>query len=105
MATRARTEDEVRRDFIEQLHCLVSYWIMVPDKTPREMCNGLAFSILNIFDGTTPGFPAMDIVLRPHPSDKEYCQENDENWYEDGMVINEYCHLHDMYYKRRDDDG
>ena len=65
---------------------------------PLEKCNGLAFSILNIFDGTSIELPAMDIVLRPHEDDKEYLRGEGMDWFEDGMVIND-CYLHELFYK------
>lgn len=67
-------------------------------KTVEEKCEGVAFSILNIFDGTTM-LPSFDISLSPHPNDKEYCIENNENWYEPGMVINN-CMLHELFVKK-----
>lgn len=93
----AKTEAEVREEFLDHVHALVGYWAELPDKTPKERLDGLAFSILNIFDGTTMQLPAMDIALRPHPSDKEFHRENGEDWYEDGMVINE-CMLHELWH-------
>ena len=73
---RAKTADEVRQELLEQIRATVNYWATLPDKTPIERCDGVAFSILNIFDGTTISLPAMDICLAPHPDDKEYNQQN-----------------------------
>jgi hypothetical protein len=95
---RAWTEEEVREKFLDQVRGLADYWSKT-DRDPKGMCNGLAFSILNIFDGTTMGLPAMDITCQPHPNDKAYLQDCGENWYEPGMVFND-CHLHDAYYKK-----
>ena len=84
--------EEVRKAFLDHLHTLVDYWSKHrPDS--KDACDGLVFSILNIFDGTTTmGLPAMDIVLRPHEG------KESENWYQEGMVIND-CHLHDEWFK------
>jgi len=97
---RAKTAEEARKAFLDTVHAIAHYWATVPDQTPRERCDGLAFSILGVLDGVNPGLPAVDIVLQPHPDDKEYCIEEGEDWYEPGMVINGDCYLHDLYYKR-----
>lgn len=97
--SRAKTAEEVRREFLLHIHSLVEYWAELPNKTPLERCDGLAFSILNIFDGTTMGLPAMDISLSPHPDDKAYNQESGDNWYDSGMVIND-CMLHELFVTR-----
>lgn len=91
---RAYTPEEVRETFLGHVRHLVSYWTQeARAPSAREKLEGLAFGIMNIFDGTT-GLPAFDIVVRPHPDDKAYHIENRENWYEPGMVIND-CHLHE----------
>jgi|TARA_Y100000310_G_scaffold54727_1_gene50147 hypothetical protein len=81
--------------FLAQLKRHAKYWADQEDITCRERCDGVIFSILNIFDGTTM-LPAMDIVLRPHPDDKAHCQSEGLNWYEDGMIINSDCMLHEI---------
>jgi hypothetical protein len=70
------------------------------EKSAEERCDGLAFSILNIFDGTSSDLPAMDIVLRPHEDDKEYNIDNGDKWFEDGMAINDDVTMHDMWHDR-----
>lgn len=65
------------------------------------MCEGVAFSILNILDGTTMSLPAFNLTLSPHPDDKEFLQGEGENWYEDGTVINDDVMLHEMFYHDR----
>lgn len=90
-----KTEQEVLKDFLTKLHVLSEYWAK-QEGTKQDVCDGLVFSILNIFDGTSIDFPAMDIVLRPHPDDKEYHKSCGEDWFKDGMVIND-CELHGMY--------
>lgn len=93
---RAKTEREVRQEFLNRIHALSNYWATLPSKTPQERCDGLVFSILNMFDGTAAGFPAMDIHLAPHPEDKEFNRGNGNNWYEPEMIIN-YCLLHELW--------
>jgi hypothetical protein len=98
---RAYKEEEVRERFLSQIRLYASYWVSLPDKSVQERCEGLAFSILNIFDGTPMGLPAMDIVLRPHEDDKDFRKLEGENWYEDGQVINN-CMLHELIYRGQD---
>jgi hypothetical protein len=43
----------------------------------------------------------MDISLSPHPDDKEYHKSLHEDWYEDGMIINDCDYeLHHMFINR-----
>ena len=98
--SRVKTVEEARKAFLTQAHIIADYWAKLPDLTPQRRCDGVVFSMLNIFDGTDASLPAMDISLRPHPDDKEYSKEEERNWYEDGMVINDDCHLHELYYDR-----
>ena len=93
----AYTPEEIQTQLIEHFKMLAKYWAELPDKTPKDRCDGLAFSILNIFDGTTAVLPAFDIVAKPHPDDKDFNIKNGERYYEDGTVVNN-CYLHDLYY-------
>lgn len=92
------TEEEVREMFLDHIRHLCRYWARAERDSKKEMLEGLAFSILNIFDGTS-GLPAFDIVVRPHPDDKAYNESCDEDYFVDGQVINE-CHLHEMFYTK-----
>jgi len=94
---RAKTADEVREEFMRHLAGIAHYWATLPDKTPIEQCNGVVFSILNIFDGTAVGLPAMDISLSPHPDDQEYHRSDGSNWYEPQQVINGGLALHEQW--------
>jgi len=98
MKPRAFTEQEVITHFLDTVRATARYWAELPDKTPQERCDGVAFSILNIIDGTNMGHPAMDLCLSPHPDDKAYCIANDMNWFEPGQCINGYDMLHELYY-------
>ena len=93
----AYTVEEAREQLLAQFRMYARYWANLPDKSPQERCDGLAFSLLNIFDGTTVRLPSLDITLRPHESDKAFHQKEGERWYEDGMIINQ-CMLHELYY-------
>ena len=98
---RAYTPEEVREEFLATLRQLAFYWSQQSEHTAREMCDGVIFSVLNIFDGTAMGLPAMDIVLRPHPDDANFLENDGENWYEDGMAINDFDGLlHEIYYRK-----
>ena len=101
--SRAKTVEEVREEFLDMMRTYADYWANVQDRSTPEKLHGLCFSILNIFDGTTLGLPAFDIVVRPHEDEKQFAIDNGEDYYEDGMCINDDCYLHDMYYKEKTD--
>ncbi|HUS89235.1 MAG TPA: hypothetical protein VMW91_07705 [Desulfosporosinus sp.] len=94
---RAKTEIEVRNEFLDHIRSIAKYWAELPGKNSQERCDGVAFSILNIFDGSTM-LPAMNISLLPHPEDKQYHIDEGKNWYEPKMIIND-CMLHEVYFK------
>ena len=91
-----RTKEECREMFLDQVRHLCKYWDDVPKDTSLEKLEGLAFSILCIFDGSTMAMPAIDLVLRPHEDDEEYYKDRGEDWFEDGMCINDDVHLHEI---------
>ena len=92
--------------FMEHVQGLASYWARLPADTESVAyhngneaewrCSGLLHSILCVFDGSSASLPAFDITASPHPDDKKYHQENEENWWTDGEVINDDVHLHDL---------
>jgi hypothetical protein len=97
--SRAYTKEEMREMFLSQCRDVAWFWSTAQGKTPREMCDGVAFSILNIIDGTSAGFPAaVTLSMDPHPSDRQYCIDNGEDWVEPDQVINDDVMLHDLYY-------
>ena len=97
--SRAITAEEAREDFLNHIHALVEYWANLPDHTDKEKCDGLAFSILVTLDGESADLPALDLLLSPHPDDKQFHIDEDEDWYESGMMIND-CALHELWYNR-----
>jgi len=98
--TESYTKEEMREMFLAQCRAVVFHWSRVEDRTPREMCDGVVFSVLNIIDGMSGGFPAaINLVMEPHPDDKEYCISNDEKWVKNGQIINDDVMLHDCYYR------
>jgi hypothetical protein len=98
--SRAYTKEETRQHLLEHMRVLVDYWNdpQVKRDTIKERLSGLAFSILNIFDGNT-ALPAFNIALSPHDDDKQYHIDEGSNYYEPGMVINDDCCLHDSWYR------
>ncbi len=116
---RAYTSEELREKFLNYLHTLVDYWAELPDQTPKQRLSGLMFSTLVTFDGgacALPGFdlfvkahpdmPRFELCVSPHPDDKEYCQKNSENWYEDGMSLyDDLCpQLHEQWHRKGHED-
>lgn len=93
----ARKAEDVRKDFLDHIAHMSSYWSRLPDKSPLERCNGLAFSILTLIDGSGE-LPAMDLILRPHPDDERFYRDEGEDFYLDGQVINDTM-LHEMWGK------
>lgn len=55
---------------------------------------GLAFSIIVMLDGGNVGMPGFKVIPMPHPSDREYCKQNGENWYPTGCDIGGSLHEH-----------
>jgi len=96
--TKAMTAEEARQIFLSNVRASVRYWAEHPkERTVQQRCNGLAFSILSMFDGSSANLPEMDIVLRPMPEEKQYWIDNGEDWFEDGQVINK-CVLHEEFF-------
>jgi hypothetical protein len=76
---------------------MIKYWDSQKGMTSAEKLDGLAFSFLTLIDGSTLNMPAMNIVLRPHPDDKQFLIMNDEDWFVDGMTINDDATMHDEW--------
>lgn len=90
--SRAYTDKEVRKMFIEYLKETAKYWEKT-GKNTADILDGFIFSFLTLLDGATD-LPAFDLVVRPHPDDKKYHIDLNENYFEDGMVIND-CMMHE----------
>lgn len=93
--SRPYTEEEICTMLLDNLHSLVDYWERQSDKTCKEKMNSLVFSILATLDGAGK-FPAFNLKLDPHPSDKPFYQAEGENWYEDTEIS---TMLHEFWYK------
>lgn len=95
--SREYTAEEAREHLLDSVRSIVDYWTVAPNQTDRERCEGVAFSILTLLDGCSDA-PAFDLSVSPHPDDKQFHVDNGENYYADGMVINETM-LHEEFFK------
>lgn len=99
---RAYTEEEVRDMIIAHVRHMAHYWATIPaldkatghEHTVLDRCEGVAFSILAMLDGSSMNIPAITLKLDPHPDDKEYLKGEGLNWFEPGMEISDSLHEH-----------
>lgn len=102
MMSRAYTDEEMLDMFMSGIRNNIKYWALLPDKTIEDRISGAIFSTLCMIDGVSGAFPCcLNLVCDPHQEDKQYCIDNDENYVEDGMVINNTM-LHELLYERAD---
>jgi hypothetical protein len=100
---RPYTQEEAQKEFLDHIKMLVNYWSKI-DETKKECLSGLAFSILSMLDGCT-NLPAYEVIPIPHPDDKQYKIENEENYYEpvdlpENIITIHGGHmLHEIFYK------
>lgn len=95
---RAYTEDEVIQILMHQIHNIVDYWANESRaETAQDKCKGVAHSILAMLDGSNLDIPAFNLVACPHEEDKQFCIDNEENWYEPDMVI--CTALHEQFHR------
>lgn len=67
----SKSKEEMLDAFTSQVQMIAEHWATRGGLSDKEKCEGVAFSIMNIFDGTCGGFPcAIDLVLRPHPDER-----------------------------------
>ena len=101
--SRAITPEEGVDIFMKTLANLAHYWGTLEARdgpqTPLDRCNGLAFSILSLIDGSTLSMPAIDLVPSPCHEDKEYAISEGENWWE-GLPINGDVMLHELWHSK-----
>lgn len=91
------TKEESREMVLSNIRGIVSYWDNLEGRSSQtDRLEGVAFSMLTMIDGCS-NLPAMDITIRPHEDDKQYSINNGERWFKDGTVINDDCHLHDIF--------
>lgn len=97
--SRQYTKEEVREQFLAQVRVVYNYWAMLPCKSDIERCEGVAFSMLNILDGTSAALPAFNLSVCPHHDDKAFLIGEGENYYGENQVINDDCMLHELLFK------
>lgn len=78
---REYTAEEVRTLLLGRVSDLVDYWAKVPNHDLIGRLDGLAFSILAELDGDSSELPRFVVSPQPHPGDKQYHQDNNENWF------------------------
>ena len=98
-APRAYTKEEVRESFLESCRAIAAYWSRQPEGSNLYRCEGVVHSMLTLIDGMSMSGPAMTLTMDPHADDKQFHIDEDENWIEPGMAINDDCLLNDMFYK------
>jgi len=100
---RAHTQEEMQEMFLGQLRRYVHYWANEERVTDvKEKLDGLAFSFLNMLDGTSAGLPAFDIYPCPHPGDKGFHIGEGENYWpskEDDVSVFGNSMAHDKWYR------
>ena len=106
MKSREFTEDEIRQQFLDHVRVLVNYWDKeVSEHTQTERLSGLAFSILTTIDGYSTGLPAFILAPCPHEDDKQFCINNEENYYPENHESRVKCdiagELHELFYNAR----
>ena len=101
--SRAYTEEEIREQFLEMVRADINFWKNAkinanefdnafPNESDLERrLNGLAFSILVILDGESM-IPGFKVIPDPHSDDKQYCIDNNEDWYPDDVDISGCLH-------------
>ena len=93
---RAYTADELRDSILEHMRTTAKYWATVEGepRSVQDRIEGALFSTLAMLDGCSIGIVSFDLVARPHPDDKQYHIDREENWVEDGTVISDMLHEH-----------
>lgn len=96
------SQEEAKNNFIDACHACARSWFNPESKlSERERVEGVVFSVLNLIDGMS-SLPAFDLVLRPHDDDKKFNQNEGQDWYKDGMVINDVM-LHELFVRGDDE--
>lgn len=93
---RAYTPEELRGRVLDHIRLMVEYWATLPGLDTHSRCDGVAFSILTMIDGSADQ-PPMALVAIASDDDKQYSVEKGENWVEHGTVINDDVMLHEEY--------
>jgi hypothetical protein len=95
---RVLTEDEVRDLFLKRVAAISNYWatnkIDGEQGSVKGRCEGVAFSILALLDGSNVGMPGMKVIPNPHAEDEEYLRGDGKNWFPDDVDIAGGLHEH-----------
>lgn len=77
-----KTAEELREEFLDYIRSYIGYWL-VQNMREGEKLQGMAFSILNMIDGTTD-LPPMDLYI-------------------EGKQINDGILLHELLFNDQND--
>lgn len=94
--SRALTPEELRNNVLDHVRLMVEYWASLPGLDAHSRCDGVAFSILTMIDGSADQ-PPMALVALSSDEYKQHSVEKGENWVEHGTVINDDVMLHEEY--------
>lgn len=79
---RVYTPDEVRDMLMDYIWGTVDYWDTVEgERDQRSRLAGLAFTLLSTLDGCSAELPGFLVTPMPHETDKDYHQEEGQNWF------------------------
>lgn len=92
--SRAKTKDEVLKEFIDKVGQTAWYW-SINAKTIEDAAQGVTFSIMTLLDGCTE-LPAFDLYPSPCPEDKDDAITEGEDWYDNSEAINADVCLHEL---------
>jgi len=98
------TEAEVRERLLRHVWAIVDHWDKETRVTgTRAKLEGLAFSILAALDGSALDLPAFIVAPDPHPDDREYHQQHEEDWFPENHTVEVKCDLsgslHELFRK------
>lgn len=84
--SREYTTEEIRKIFLHRVHLIVLEW--EKQKLPeRDKLDGVAFSIMAMLDGCAGNMPGFILAPCPHPSDKQFHQDEGTNWFPENHEV------------------
>lgn len=100
---REKTREEVREAFLSHVRVMVDYWKReAASGRAEDPVEGIAHSILVALDGGASGLPKFLVAPDPHPDDRAFREQNDEDWYPPAPEVP--CdiagHLHECFHAR-----
>lgn len=104
---RELTEEEVRAALLDNIWGIIGYWEKVDGKdgpkTVRDRISGAVFSVLVTLDGGSMGLPKFIVAPDPHPDDREYHQDQGEDWFPENHDSDVVCDLsgglHELFHQ------